>query len=105
MPNEVRRRDFAHDEGLGPAFAEWTAPTIAAFPDEQPALRAAHPAGSDDRPADRGPGQTEHAQRGARDFDLPTTMSKFLCLGMELGDVVRAGQGASARRLRHCQTR
>jgi dihydroorotase len=33
-------------------------------------------------------------------FDLLTTMSKFLCLGMELGDVVRAATEAPAKALR-----
>jgi len=33
-------------------------------------------------------------------FDLLTTMSKFLCLGMALGDVVRAATAAPARALR-----
>jgi dihydroorotase len=33
-------------------------------------------------------------------FDLLTTMSKFLCLGMQLGDVVKAATEAPARALR-----
>ena len=32
-------------------------------------------------------------------FDLLTTMSKFLCLGMPLGDVVRAATEAPAKAL------
>jgi dihydroorotase len=36
-------------------------------------------------------------------FDLLTTMSKFLCLGMELGDVVRAATEAPAKALRRVE--
>jgi dihydroorotase len=33
-------------------------------------------------------------------FDLVTTLSKFLCLGMELGDVIKAATENAARALR-----